>query len=116
MTERKVAPCFVCGHAASELDDFERGVHEYKVFELWGQEIVLCDFCCDADFGSYFPEYWGLPPGTNSEYPLNLMGPLQEPKIAWDAYCPNCDHRLAFLKVLAAARRINAAQQPVVCG
>lgn len=110
LTERDVAPCFDCGHSESELGEFKRAEHEYNVFELWSHELVLCDFC-DADFGSYFPEHWGLPPGPLPEYPLHLIAPVQAPSISTDAYCPKCNHRLAFLNVLAAVRKQNAASQ-----
>ena len=108
MTDRAAAPCYDCGHSESEIGEFERGEHEYNVFDLWGHELVLCDFC-DADFGSYFPEHWGLPPGPLPEYPLNHLHLLALPTLTTDACCPTCNHRLAFLKVLAAARAKNAA-------
>lgn len=106
MTDRTVAPCYDCGHAESEIGEFERGEHEYNVFELWRHELVLCDFCC-ADFGSYFPEYWGLASGPPAEYPLNYLRPVPSPALATDAYCPECNHRLAFLRVLAEVRGQN---------
>jgi hypothetical protein len=108
MTRRVVAPCYDCGHAEPEVGEFERGEHEYHVFELWGNELVLCDFC-DADFGSYFPERWGLPPGPLPDYPLNLLSKVATPALSEDSYCSKCNHRLAFLRVLAASRARNAA-------
>lgn len=106
LSKRDVAPCYDCGHEESELDECKRGEHDYNVFELWGYEIVLCDFC-DVDFGSYYPEYWGLPPGPLPEYPLNLLKPVVQPTITTDLYCSSCDHRLAFLQILYKARKLN---------
>ena len=91
-----VAPCFDCGHAPAEVEQFARGEHRYHVFELWGREIVLCDFC-DADFGSYFPDYWGMPQRPHPDYPLRLVRALESPATGQDFYCGNCKHRLAFL-------------------
>ncbi len=91
-----VAPCFDCGHAQQEIEHLSQGEHDYHVFEIWGCEIVLCDFC-DADFGSYLPRYWGLPEGPLPDYPLRLIRKLQSPKVSQDAYCASCKHRLAFL-------------------
>lgn len=108
MTVQSVAPCYDCGHADSEIGEFERREHEYHQFELWGHSLVLCDFC-DADFGSYYPEYWGLPAGPLPDYPLHLIGPLASPKISEDHVCDPCKHRLAFLNLLSAIRKQNAA-------
>ncbi|MCG8710475.1 hypothetical protein JHU04_003768 [Brenneria sp. 4F2] len=91
-----VAPCFDCGHAKGELKECKRGEHEYNVWRLWGQELVLCDFC-DADFDSYFPDYWGLSSKRIASYPLQWVRKVERPRIAEDLYCPACRHRLAFL-------------------
>jgi hypothetical protein len=108
MTVQPVAPCYDCGHVDSEIGEFERHEHDYHQFVLWGHDLVLCDFC-DADFGSYHPEYWGLPAGPLPNYPLELVGPVVSPKISEDHVCPQCKHRLAFLKLLSAIRKQYAA-------
>jgi len=96
-----VAPCFDCGHKARELEELSRNRHIYHVFRAFDlTNIVLCDFC-DADFGSYKPDYFGYPHtgqviGTDG---LELVGELPKP---WESkreeYCPKCQHRLAFLE------------------
>jgi hypothetical protein len=103
LAERQVAPCHDCGGAPSEIGECERGEHEYHVFELWGHEVVLCDFC-DADFGSYYPEFWGLPAGADPDYPLTLLRKVDAPTISIDLYCSSCKHRLVFLQLLKAVR------------
>jgi hypothetical protein len=108
LKEIQVAPCFDCGHAPDEIGECQRGEHEYHLFSLWSQELVLCDFC-DADFGSYFPDYFGLPEGPPQDYPLELIAKVASPSIATDLYCTSCKQRLAFLKFLKAARTHNAA-------
>ena len=107
LESRAVAPCLDCGHELSELDELRRGEHEYHVYELWDEQLVLCDFC-DADFGSYYPEYWGLPQGPLPDYPLKQVRKLEHPSIEADWYCATCKHRLAFLTLLKRARAKNA--------
>ncbi len=109
MQERPVAPCFDCGHAESELRDLAAGEHEYHRYRVFGQEIVLCDFC-DVDFDSYYPSYFGLPgdtPGA-ANYHLQLVARIDDPQPVTDLVCVSCNHRLAFLQFLAAVRRANA--------
>jgi hypothetical protein len=108
LESQAVAPCFDCGHSPSELGECERGEHEYHIFSIWGQEIALCDFC-DADFGSYFPDYFSLPPGPLPDYPLELLHKIETPINTHDFYCPKCMHRLAFLNFLSKVRVHNAA-------
>ena len=109
MRERTVAPCFDCGHAESELRELAAGEHEYHRYRVFGQEIVLCDFC-DRDFGSYYPSYFGLPGEARGarNYELDLVARVDDPQPAADFVCESCEHRLAFLKFLATARRANA--------
>lgn len=109
LTLIEVAPCFDCGHVPRELDECRRGEHEYHVFELWGRELVLCDFC-DADFGSYFPDYWGLPEGPLPDYPLQLIRRVEHPDIAQDMYCAACRKRQAFLLFRHHALARNAGE------
>ncbi len=104
----EVAPCFDCGHSPGELVELARNEHEYHVLEIWGHEIVLCDFC-DADFGSYFPDYWGLPSGPLPDYPLALRRKVIDPEIDRDWFCSACRHRLAFLLFRSAAIVHNVA-------
>ena len=108
LEERDVAPCYDCGHASSELGELSRGEHDYHVFTIFGQEIVLCDFC-DADFGSYMPEYLGLPSGSPMDYPLELVRKVIAPRSSRDGYCVECQHRLAFQLFLKAVREYNSA-------
>lgn len=100
----QVAPCFDCGHAADELDEVRNGEHRYFRHRIWGEEIVLCDFC-DADMGSYFQDYFGLPEGrVLSEAPLECIAEVESPQAIQEPWCSTCKHRHAFLRFLAAAR------------
>lgn len=103
---RTIAPCYDCGHRASELVELANGDHVYHEYRAFGHHsLVLCDFC-DADFGSYHPSYFGLPgqAATIGEV-LELVRPFDPSQypIA-DSYCDSCGHRLAFLKFLSAVR------------
>ncbi|PWF24917.1 hypothetical protein [Corticimicrobacter populi] len=105
----QVAPCFDCGHAPGEIKEFKRGEHTYNVWELWGHELVLCDFC-DADFDSYHNAYWGLPPHAQAHnFPLNRVRELARPRLAEDLYCDTCKHRLAFILLRQHALQHNQA-------
>lgn len=110
LESRLVAPCYDCGHVEGELIELANQEHIYREYNVFGSRIVLCDFC-DADFGSYYPSYFGLPDlgetiGTDD---LELIKELNPPPEAiHDGYCIECRHRLAFLKFLAVAREWNA--------
>ena len=105
---RSVAPCFDCGHEPREIGEFRRGEHSFALYSLLGVELVLCDFC-DADFGSYVPEYLGFPIEAAHDYPLVLERGLPDPSLSSDHYCPTCGHRRAFLVALREVRARAAA-------
>lgn len=80
-----VAPCFDCGNLEQELADLAAGRHEYRWYEIFGQRIILCDFC-DVDFGSYYPDFFGLPgarPGA-ANYQLRFIKQVWNPQSETD--------------------------------
>jgi len=107
MQEIPVAPCHCCGHNPREIGECERKEHQYHRFTLFGCPVVLCDFC-DADFGSYYPEYLGLPGKTPGDYPngypLELVDRVEPACQGMDLYCTSCQHRLAYLLFIKAVR------------
>lgn len=105
---RDVAPCWDCGGFSEELEHFRKGVHDYTEWEIFpGIRAVLCD-SCDVDFGSYDPTYFGLPKGTNIGFDtMRLIKKLNNLSITKDGYCPECQHRLAFLLFVAKARELH---------
>jgi len=107
MEKIEVAPCYDCGHSEKELEELKKLEHEYHLFNVFGEKIVLCDFC-DADFGSYYPEYFGFPEGSPQDYPMDLIKKITEPKPSKDHYCPKCQHRLSFIAFLTKVRKKNA--------
>jgi hypothetical protein len=109
---REVAPCYDCGHIERELAELAAGEHTYAEYQIFGLRVVLSDYC-DADFGSYYPSYFGLP--DHDRQALDRLEFVREVDPAtqsrYDKYCSVCQHRLAFLRFLAEARarhRINA--------
>ena len=102
-----VAPCHSCGHNPDEIGECERGEHEYHSFTLFGHPVVLCDFC-DADFGSYYPSYLGLPGEVPGDYPLGypleLVQKVEPACRGEDWYCESCRYRGDFLAFLSAVR------------
>ena len=103
-----------CGHDPKELDDFREGRHTYAEYRIFGDlSLVLCDFC-HADFSSYDPTYFGLPPKTSIG--LGFTTPLRDvipPEHTYDKVCPQCQHRLAFLEFASAARSFHEAQRNI---
>ena len=105
---RKVAPCFDCGHDPKELSDFANGVHNYHLLEIFGNRLVLCDFC-SADFDSYDHDFLGFPEELANNYPLEYISKLENPHLGQDGYCPECQHRLAYLVIIKNIRDKNAS-------
>lgn len=95
-----MAPCLDCGHMPRELEELRRGEHRYGVWEVFpGERMILCDFC-DADFGSYGGEYWGLPPDRDLVlHEEQYVGKLEAPAAEVDWLCARCRHRLAFIRL-----------------
>jgi len=85
----------------AERDAREHIYHEFVAFN--SLKVVLCDFC-DADFGSYYSSYFGLPGSSLVGEVLDLVAevdPDRQPRR--DKVCVACNHRLAFLRFRAAA-------------
>jgi hypothetical protein len=106
---RDVAPCMNCGAIPHEIEHALSGKHTYAEFRIFGDlTLVLCDFCM-LDFGSYYPEYFGLPKDARIGYGnMAFVRAVDEVNIGKDKYCPDCGERLAFLKVVAQARALHA--------
>ena len=104
-----VAPCYDCGHSNNELKELSDGGHEYHKFSIFGEEIILCDFC-DADFGSYYPDFFGLSGKVpaDAQYELELIDKITNPTPIKDFYCEDCKHRYAFLNFIKKAREYNS--------
>jgi hypothetical protein len=101
-----VPPCYDCGHETNELQELKDGEHEYHKFKVFNQTIILCDFC-DADFGSYYPDYFGLLGEFPQDYLLELIEKIKEPIIEKDMYCSKCQHCLKFIKFREASIEFN---------
>ena len=69
--------------------------------------LVLCDFC-QVDFGSFNPEFFGLPKDTRIGYEkMQFLRDVEGARISKDKVCPNCKYRLPFLKFVQQARELN---------
>ena len=100
---REVAPCYDCGHDPKELEHLSEGRHTYAVMNVFGVDIVLCSFC-QVDFSSYRPTYFGRASRAHFGRELAFVRDELNPRPTKDRYCPECGHRLAFLRFLAKAR------------
>ncbi|MBL8206140.1 MAG: hypothetical protein JNM09_18035 [Blastocatellia bacterium] len=106
---KAVAPCFECGHREQEIEHALAGKHTYAEMRIFGDlTLVLCNFCM-VDFGSYHPEYFGLPPNARIGFDkMQLVRELDQVQITKDKCCPTCGHRLPFLEFLVAARELHS--------
>lgn len=103
-----VAPCWECGHLTEEIEHALAGQHTYAEMQIFGDlTAVLCNFC-QVDFGSFHPEYFGLPRDARIGYEkMQFVRDLTDVFIGKDKYCPQCNLRLAFLKFVVAARQFH---------
>jgi len=114
MTEITVAPCYDCGHEKKEIENLKKSnsspkkkkKHEYYKYEIFGQEIILCEFCY-YDFDSYNPFYLGLQEDVPLHSFKHRLSKIETPKEDKDYFCKKCQKRLKFLSFLKNARKIN---------
>jgi hypothetical protein len=99
---RDVAPCYDCGALLNELEHLREGRHTYSQVKLFGDNIVLCNFC-KADFDSYSPSYFHRSGRLRFSQQMSTVSEITQPTISRDKYCPTCHRRLAFLRWLAHA-------------
>jgi hypothetical protein len=87
-----------------ELEELANGEHRYAEYRVWGLKLVLCDFC-DADFGSYFPSYFGFKTEDRTQLSqFEFVRDVHPPSApCFDKYCSECQQRLAFLEFRSAA-------------
>jgi hypothetical protein len=106
---KEVAPCFECGHREQEIEHALTGKHTYAEMRIFGDlMLVLCNFCM-VDFGSYHPEFFGLPPSADIGFhKMQMVKELDKIEITKDKYCPTCEHRIQFLDFLVAARELHS--------
>jgi hypothetical protein len=111
LESRELAPCDDCGGDPEELIHFREGSHRYAVFAVFpGLELTLCDFCF-VDFGSYNPEFFGLPKQSRIGFEkLNFVRCVDQPAVQQGKVCTQCGLRLTFARFVALARERH--QQP----
>jgi hypothetical protein len=99
---REVAPCFICGGWPEMVTQFDPRVS----FREWrmpsGEVLVLCQAC---ELEEFMVPGWGNKLGlTTYPFPINELQPVpsvESPTIGKDKFCPQCNLRLAFLKIVA---------------
>ncbi|HEY8562145.1 MAG TPA: hypothetical protein VIL74_17355 [Pyrinomonadaceae bacterium] len=104
----EVAPCHECGHLETEVEHAKQNIHSYAEMRIFGDlSLILCDFC-QVDFGSYHPEFFGLPPKTKIGFrKMQFLRSVDDHSIKWDKVCPNCHHRVQFLEFVNRARELH---------
>ena len=108
MEPREVAPCMDCGASPDELRHFHEGLHTYAEFRIFDSlRLILCNFC-QVDFGSYQPEYFGLPDAARLGFGSMIwIREVNPPEKSFDKVCPDCGKRLAFLRFVSEARQLH---------
>src|SRR5215204_1432475 len=103
-----VAPCMECGNLPDEIENALAGKHTYAEMRIFGDlTLVLCDYC-QVDFGAFNPEVFGLPKGVRIGYgKMQFLRDVEEVRIGKDKICPQCRHRLPFLKFVQRARELH---------
>jgi len=106
---RDVAPCAERGGQPQELDHFGDGRHTYAEMRIFGNlSLVLCDFC-QVDFGSFDPQFFGLPRGTRIGFgKMEFVRRVENLGLGKDKWCPQCGYRLAFLRFVAESRQLHS--------
>lgn len=109
LESREVAPCDDCGGAPQELDHLRQGIHAYSVYTVFaGMELTLCDFC-HVDFGSYNPDFFGLPKGQRIDLTkMSLVRSVDQPSLHLGKVCTQCGLRLSFARFVARVRELTA--------
>ena len=110
---RDVAPCVECGGHPEELEHLREGRHTYQTMRILGSfEVVLCDFCM-VDFGSIDPSYFGRPAGARIGFEKMQFVRDVPATTGKDQFCQACNHRLAFLRLVAESRARHGVPQDV---
>lgn len=102
-----VAPCMECGNVSEEIEHALAGKHTYAEMRIFGDlSLILCDFC-QVDFGSFHPEFFGLPKDAHIGYgKMQFLRSIKNVRINKDKVCPKCGYRLPFLKFVQQAREL----------
>lgn len=105
---KDVAPCMYCGWLPEEIEHALAGKHTYAEMRIFGDlTLVLCDFC-QVDFGSFHPDFFGLPPNARIGYEkMQFVRSVDNIVIGKDKFCPECGCRLAFLKFVEQAHKLH---------
>lgn len=108
---RELAPCDDCGGRPTELEHFREGRHTFTIFAVFpGLELTLCDFC-SLDFGSYKPEFFGLPKNSRIGFDkMNFVRSVDNPSVNLGKICTQCGLRLSFAKFVVQARERHASR------
>jgi hypothetical protein len=90
-----------------EILHFYSNMHTYALYEIEGQQVIICDECfqaiitgVDLSESAYRTTFGGE---TRIIRRVRQV-PNHELSIQRDKFCPECDQRLAFLEFIAALR------------
>jgi hypothetical protein len=101
-----VTPCFVCGGWAESVARFDPAA-PFTEFRLPSDHaVVLCRACELEEF--MVPGGWGCELAPGEKLPVNALRRVrtfERPQVGRDKFCPTCNLRLAFAKVIVDSQR-----------
>jgi hypothetical protein len=111
---RTATPCVICGgwpESVKRLDP-QSQFHEWRLPN--GQRLILCKACELEEF--MVPGGWGFRLGlTTGRVPLDSLQRLPTlvvPRLEADKFCPLCNLRLAFLKIISSRLSSGTHDEP----
>ncbi|MBY0230098.1 MAG: hypothetical protein K2W96_12520 [Gemmataceae bacterium] len=105
---REVAPCVVCGGWPESVERFSPSspIREWRLPS--GEVLALCEGCLLEEF--MVTGGWGYRLGLEEwALPVQALQPVRSvprPALGKDKFCPGCNLRLAFIKVVAARQGV----------
>jgi len=99
---RDVTPCDLCGGWPESTARFDATAIYTEHRLPSGHLIVLCKACELEEF--MVPGGWGYQLIPDEKLPINALQPVrlvESPSIQRDKFCPACNLRLAFVKIIA---------------
>lgn len=97
-----------CGNRAEEIRHAVNDFHTFAEMRIFGDlTLVLCDFC-QVDFGSFHPDFFGLPRDARIGLKkMQFVRSIEEIRINKDKVCSECGYRLPFLQFVQQARKLH---------
>jgi hypothetical protein len=101
---RETTPCYICGAWPEFVERL--GKEKYAKYALPnGQEIILCKGCLLEEFMAPggLGQLLNLSEEENLSQYLSYVEVVEVDRLTQDKFCPSCNFRLPFLKLIVEA-------------